>query len=185
MKFVARAACWGICALTTLDTFAVTAWAQSAAEAESGSNLLVNVVRFLGIALGFVIALVTTRFISARAEKSRTDMPQAVHVKSEGRRARQPVLVCQSGPLRGESWALEEGSLTIGREEACQVHYPKDTRSIKPQHCRLTRRGNAFTLIPLGDTFLAEEALTEERTLEPDIPFFLGEKRHEFRIVMK
>lgn len=185
MKFGARAASWAVCTLTMLDLFSVTAFAQSTAQAESGSNLLVNVVRFLGIALGFVIAFATTRFISARAEKTRSDVPQAVHVKSESRRVLRPVLVCQSGPLRGSSWAVEEGSLTIGREERCQVRYPKDTRSIKAQHCRLTRRGAAFTLIPLGDTYLGEDRLTDEAALELDTPFFLGEKRHEFRIVMK
>ena len=184
MKFGTRAAAWAVCILTMADSFSVTAFAQGAAEADSGSNLLVNTVRLLGVAIGFVIALVTTRFIRARAEKSRSDAPQAVHVKSE-EHALRPVLSCRSGPLRGSDWAVEEGSLTIGREETCQVRYPKDTRSIKAQHCRLTRRGAAFTLIPLGDTYLGEEKLTDAAGLELDTPFFLGEKRHEFRVVMK
>lgn len=181
MKFLSRAA--GL--LAALDCFAVTAFAQADTAAAEGSNLLVNGVRLLGVALGFVIALVTVRFISARAEKSRSDVPQAVHVKSEGRRSLRPTLVCESGPLRGGAWPVEEGSLTIGREEACQVRYPRDTRSISPQHCRLTRQGDTFTLTPVGDTYLAEEKLTDKTPLELDTPFFLGEKRHAFRITMQ
>ena len=185
MKFGTRAAALAVSILTAPAFFSVTAWAQGPAEADRSGSAIVNVVRFLGIALGFLIALVTTRFISARAEKNRTDVPQAIHVKSEGRHVPRPTLVCRSGPLGGKAWPLEEGSLTIGREETCSVRYPKDTRSIRPQHCRLTRRGDSFTLAPLADIWLGEEALAEETPLELDTPFFLGEKRHEFRIVMQ
>ena len=101
MKFGTRAAALAVSILTAPAFFSVTAWAQSPAEADSSGSAIVNVVRFLGIALGFLIALVTTRFISARAEKNRTDVPQAVHVKSEGRRVLRPTLVCRSGPLGG------------------------------------------------------------------------------------
>ena len=185
MRFCTRAAALAVSILTAPAFFSVTAWAQSPAEADSSGSAIVNVVRFLGIALGFLIAFAITQFISARAEKTRTDIPQAIHVKSEGKRIPRPTLVCCSGPLGGKAWPLEEGSLTIGREETCSVRYPKDTRSIKLQHCRLTRRGDTFTLTPLADTWLGEEALAEETPLEPDTPFFLGEKRHEFRIVMQ
>lgn len=184
MRFCARAAALAVSILTAPAFFSVTARAQSPAEA-GGGGVLVNVVRFLGIALGFLIAFATTRFLSARAEKNRSDIPQAIHVKSEGKRALRPTLVCRSGPLGGMAWPLEEGSLTIGREETCSVRYPKDTRSIRPQHCRLTRQGDTFLLTPLADTRLGEKALTEETLLAPDTPFFLGEKRHEFRIVMQ
>ena len=184
MSVCTRAAALAASILTAPAFFSVTARAQSPVEAGSG-GALVNVVRFLGIALGFLIAFATTQFLSARAEKNRSDIPQAIHVKSEGKRAPRPTLVCRSGPLGGKTWPLEEGSLTIGREETCSVRYPKDTRSIRPQHCRLTRRGEIFTLAPLADTWLGEEALAEETPLEPDTPFFLGEKRHEFRIVMQ
>lgn len=185
MKFGTRAAALAVSILTAPAFFSVTAWAQSPAEADSSGSAIVNVVRFLGIALGFLIAFATTRFIAARAEKNRTDIPQAIHVKSEGKRVPRPTLVCRSGPLGGKGWPLEEGSLTIGREETCSVRYPKDTRSIRPQHCRLTRQGDTFLLTPLADTRLGEEVLTEQTPLAPDTPFFLGEKRHEFRIVMQ
>ena len=184
MSVCTRAAALAVSILTAPAFFSVTARAQSPVEAGSG-GALVNVVRFLGIALGFLIAFATTQFLSARAEKNRSDIPQAIHVKSEGKRALHPTLVCRSGPLGGMAWPLEEGSLTIGREETCSVRYPKDTRSIRPRHCRLTRQGDTFTLTPLADTWLGEEALAEETPLEPDTPFFLGEKRHEFRIVMQ
>lgn len=184
MRFCTRAAALAVSILTAPVFFSVSARAQSPAEADSGS-VIVNAVRFLGIILGFLIAFATTQLIAARAEKNRTDIPQAVHVKTKGKRIPRPTLVCRSGPLGAEAWPLEEGSLTIGREETCSVRYPRDTRSIRPQHCRLTRRGESFYLIPLADTWLGEEALTEETLLAPDTPFFLGEKRHEFRIVMQ
>ena len=184
MSVCTRAAALAVSILTAPAFFSVTARAQSPVEAGSG-GALVNVVRFLGIALGFLIAFATTQFLSARAEKNRSDIPQAIHVKSEGKRALRPTLVCRSGPLGGMAWPLEEGSLTIGREETCSVRYPKDTRSIRPRHCRLTRQGDTFTLAPLADIRLGEEVLAEETPLELDTPFFLGEKRHEFRIVMQ
>jgi Response regulators consisting of a CheY-like receiver domain and a winged-helix DNA-binding domain len=53
------------------------------------------------------------------------------------------VLLAQSGPLAGQQWAVSN-TLTIGRDESCEVVVPD--RQVSRQHARLSLRENAVFL---------------------------------------
>lgn len=53
------------------------------------------------------------------------------------------ILLAQSGPLAGQQWAVSN-TLTIGRDESCEVVVPD--RQVSRQHARLSLRENAVFL---------------------------------------
>jgi len=53
------------------------------------------------------------------------------------------ILLAQSGPLAGQQWAVSS-TLTIGRDESCEVVVPD--RQVSRQHARLSLRENAVFL---------------------------------------
>ncbi|MGV7976931.1 MAG: FHA domain-containing protein [Anaerolineaceae bacterium] len=53
------------------------------------------------------------------------------------------ILLAQSGPLAGQQWAVSI-TLTIGRDESCEVVVPD--RQVSRQHARLSLRENAVFL---------------------------------------
>lgn len=57
------------------------------------------------------------------------------------------ILLAQSGPLSGQQWAVN-GTLTIGRDESCEVVIPD--RQVSRQHACLTLRGSAVFLEDLN-----------------------------------
>ncbi len=57
------------------------------------------------------------------------------------------ILLAQSGPLSGQQWAVS-GTLTIGRDESCEVVVPD--RQVSRQHARLSLRENAVFLEDLN-----------------------------------
>jgi len=57
------------------------------------------------------------------------------------------ILLAQSGPLSGQQWAVN-GTLTIGRDESCEVVIPD--RQVSRQHARLSLRGSAVFLEDLN-----------------------------------
>ncbi len=70
------------------------------------------------------------------------------------------VLLAQSGPLSGQQWPVS-GTLTIGRDESCDVAIPD--RQVSRQHARLSLRDNAVFLEDLNSkngTYLNGQLLT-------------------------
>ncbi|MEL7646319.1 MAG: FHA domain-containing protein [Anaerolineaceae bacterium] len=75
------------------------------------------------------------------------------------------VLLAQSGPLAGQEWAVSS-TLTIGRDESCQVVVPD--RQVSRQHARLALRDNAVFLEDLGSkngTYLNGQLITSPTQL--------------------
>jgi DNA-binding winged helix-turn-helix (wHTH) protein len=58
-----------------------------------------------------------------------------------------PLLIGQTGPLKGERWVLNK-TLTIGRELSCEVVIPD--RQVSRFHARLTPTGEGIVLEDLG-----------------------------------
>jgi len=70
------------------------------------------------------------------------------------------VLLAQSGPLSGQQWPVS-GTLTIGRDESCEVVVPD--RQVSRQHARLSLRENTVFLEDLDSkngTYLNGQPLT-------------------------
>ena len=70
------------------------------------------------------------------------------------------ILLAQSGPLSGQQWAVN-GTLTIGRDESCEVVIPD--RQVSRQHACLTLQGSAVFLEDLNSkngTFLNGQLLS-------------------------
>lgn len=58
-----------------------------------------------------------------------------------------PILVAQAGPLNGQRWALKK-SLTIGRDQACDIIIPD--RQVSRFHAEITPTRQGFLLKDLG-----------------------------------
>ncbi len=58
-----------------------------------------------------------------------------------------PLLVAQTGPLKGERWRIDR-PLVIGREPSCEVSIPD--RQVSRYHARLTPGSNGIVLEDLG-----------------------------------
>jgi len=56
-------------------------------------------------------------------------------------------LVHIEGPLKGTIQEFPDSEITIGRNPACQVRFPKDLTIISRNHARIVREGNRFKLI--------------------------------------
>ncbi len=55
-----------------------------------------------------------------------------------------PVLIAQSGPLRGQRWVLSESKLTIGRDSDCDIVVADHTVSRK--HAVITKRDSDWVI---------------------------------------
>ena len=55
-----------------------------------------------------------------------------------------PVLIAQSGPLRGQRWVLSETELSIGRDSDCDIVVADSTVSRK--HAIITKRDSDWLI---------------------------------------
>ena len=96
-------------------------------------------------------------------------------------------LVCVSGPLSGQSYALGSG-LSIGTDPSNSVRLPAGTPGISRRHCCLRWQNSAPQLIDLGSSY--GTFLIDGRKLPPQYPtelnvgsrFYLGEPGCMFQI---
>ena len=55
-----------------------------------------------------------------------------------------PVLIAQSGPLRGERWVLSESSLIIGRDSDCDIVVADNT--VSRRHAVIAKRDSVWVI---------------------------------------
>jgi pSer/pThr/pTyr-binding forkhead associated (FHA) protein len=72
------------------------------------------------------------------------------------------------GPLQGQIQEFTDAEISIGRNPACSICFPKDLAAISRRHARIVREGNRFKLIdessngtfvngkPAGEVFLKD-----------------------------
>ncbi len=73
-----------------------------------------------------------------------------------------PVLIAQSGPLRGQRWNLTEAPLTIGRDTECGLAVTENT--VSRRHAAIFREGHEWLL---EDSSKNGTYVNEQRVEEP------------------
>lgn len=61
---------------------------------------------------------------------------------SEVKRDNKPVLIVLDGKYANQHWTIENDSITLGREEGCDIVIPE--RQISRQHIRVYKEGNSY-----------------------------------------
>lgn len=97
-------------------------------------------------------------------------------------------LVCVSGPLTGQSYALGSGVLGIGTDASNIIRLPMGTPGISHRHCTVSWRSSAPRLTDLGSSY--GTFLADGRKLPPQSPaelsigscFYLGSTGCMFQV---
>ena len=97
-------------------------------------------------------------------------------------------LVCVSGPLTGQSYALGSGVLGIGTDPSNIIRLPAGTPGISRRHCCVSWHGSAPQLTDLGSSY--GTFLIDGRKLPPQNPaelsvgsrFYLGSTGCMFQV---
>jgi pSer/pThr/pTyr-binding forkhead associated (FHA) protein len=89
-----------------------------------------------------------------------------------------PVITVQlihiQGPKRGEIQEFSDPIVSIGRNPACHVCFPKDLTSISRSHAQIIREGNRFKLIDqsVNGTFVNGKRVEEAYLKDGDVLIF-------------
>jgi len=59
-----------------------------------------------------------------------------------------PMLFIKEGQLEGQSWAIDQDVITIGRGASCDITLPE--RPVSRHHARIERRSQGYLLLDLG-----------------------------------
>jgi pSer/pThr/pTyr-binding forkhead associated (FHA) protein len=83
-------------------------------------------------------------------------------------------LVHIQGPMKGEIQEFSESTVSIGRNPACNVCFPKDLTSISRIHAQIIREGNRFKLVDLSinGTFVNGKRVEEGYLKDGDVLIF-------------
>jgi pSer/pThr/pTyr-binding forkhead associated (FHA) protein len=88
---------------------------------------------------------------------------------------RAPVIIVQlvniSGPMKGEIKTFSQGTISIGRNTSCHLHFPSDLTAISRNHAEITREGNQFKLTDksANGTFVNGKQISEVYLKNGDI----------------
>lgn len=98
------------------------------------------------------------------------------------------VVTCISGPLQGTTVPISQGTLTFGRDTACDVTFPATTPGVSQNHLRLTADAGRLFLMDLGSTYgtyLADGTKLypgQQHEVRPNTQFFLGSQQVGFTV---
>lgn len=95
---------------------------------------------------------------------------------------------CMEGLLTGKCYPIASRGFVIGRDPACDVCYPEDTKGVSRNHCRLYMNGSQLVIMDCGSKY--GTLLIGYGKLEPQQPvpvkkgdtFYIGSKQNGFTI---
>ena len=102
--------------------------------------------------------------------------------------------------MDGRIYAIQGGTMKIGRDPSCAVRYPADTRAISREHAVLYWRGGELMLTDLSSnvtgTYLRRKGsghdadvikMVNGQPVKVDVGdvFYIGERCNRFEIVQK
>lgn len=99
-------------------------------------------------------------------------------------------LCCEGGEMDGKRFPITQNILLIGRDPACNICYPADTKGVSRRHCQVFWKSGVLMIMDLGST--AGTFIRGKGQIAANVPtavkagdtFYLGEKKNAFVIRM-
>ncbi len=120
-------------------------------------------------------------------------VPMAEPLSPEPSRTPTAVLTVSGGELAGQSFAVPEEGLFVGREQDCGIRFSPTAPGVSRRHCRLFWQNGQLCLMDVGSTcgtFLARVGQVEPGQLTPNQPvalsngdaFYIAEPANAFSV---
>lgn len=92
--------------------------------------------------------------------------------------------------MDGKRFPITQNILLIGRDPACNICYPADTKGVSRRHCQVFWKSGVLMIMDLGST--AGTFIRGKGQIAANVPtavkagdtFYLGEKKNAFVIRM-
>jgi len=112
--------------------------------------------------------------------------PTVIHTAHQVQDQIVGVLVCMSGELQGELYALRDGESRLGRDPRCEVRFSERDKRISRSHAEILHRQGHFAIRPLSDanpTLVNRDRIDGRVELLDGAEISLGGSHFRFRTV--